>query len=129
MTPAARACCLALLACLGGGARADTPWTPFEWGVRNGPGPVEPHAAIFLPVTLDGAPCRMQFDSGAGLSVLYRMVLPAAMAAGGDTVEARLDIGTLAATRARLRRFPLRYPDDPGKRTAGWPAPSATICC
>jgi hypothetical protein len=104
-----------LLACLGSVAQAEAPWTPFEWGVRKGPGPEEAHAAILLPVTLDGARCKMQFDTGAGLSVLYRLVLPATLPTGGETVEARLEVGSLALRQ----RFLLRYPDDPGKRSAG----------
>jgi hypothetical protein len=115
VTPAMRALGILLLACLGASAQAQTPWTPFEWGVRKGPGPVEPHAAILLPVTLDGAACRMQLDTGAEVSVLYRHELPAAMGVDGETAQARLTVGTLTQSR----RFQLMYPDMPDERRAG----------
>jgi hypothetical protein len=112
--PVARAAGI-LLACIGIAAHAQTPWMPFEWGARPGPGPAEAHAAIYLPVTLDGADCRMQLDTGAGLSVLYRHELPAAMPVDGDALQARLTLGTLA----RSHRFRLMYADAPDKRSAG----------
>lgn len=105
---------LLLAGAAGAQAQTQTPWTPFEWGVRQGPGPAEAHAAILLPVTLEGNACRMQLDSGAGASVLYRHELPAALPVDGDTLQARLAVGSLA----RSHRFQLMYPDVPGQRAA-----------
>jgi hypothetical protein len=106
-----------LLACVARAApaQAQSPWTPFEWGARPGPGPAEAHAAILLAVTLDGIPCRMQLDSGAGASVLYRHELPAALPVDGDTLRQRVDVGGLA----RSHTFQLMYPDAPDLRQAG----------
>jgi hypothetical protein len=100
---------------LAGAAHAQTPWVEFKWGTRDAHDPSSAHAAILLPVSLNGASCLMQFDTGADTSVLYRPMLPAAIRTDGPSAQVTLNVGGVTLPR----QFPLMYPDDAAHRSAG----------
>jgi hypothetical protein len=104
-----------MLASLAGAAQAQTPWVDFKWGTRDPHDPSSAHAAILLPVKLNGASCLMQFDTGADTSVLYRPMLPAAIVTDDPAAQVTLTVGGVALSR----QFPLMYPDDAANRGAG----------
>src|SRR5205823_343833 len=95
---------------------AQAQWMDFKWAARNPHDPsAEQHAAVLLPVNLEGASCWMQFDTGIADSVLYRPMLPAKLAGDGAAASVNLSVGGMALSR----QFKLMYPDDPNGRTAG----------
>lgn len=58
-------------------ARGAIPWAPFRWEASRLGGRKVERAAILVPVTFGGfdAPCAMQLDTGADLTMLYERTL------------------------------------------------------
>lgn len=86
------------------------PWIPFRWQADTMGGHVEPHAFLYVPVTLDGVAGTyfLQLDTGAGWPRWYevpmRQLLPRALRVPGrdtaaDEVLMRGRIGHVALSR------------------------------
>lgn len=116
MMTCARMCLTAVAMCWLTCVHAEAPWYPYTWLPVAQPGLTSDRAVILLPVQLDGKPCMMQLDTGAGLSVLYRRTLPAGYVVGGGT----LDINEFGVGAQQMHRtFPLMYDDDVAHRETG----------
>ncbi|WP_431287233.1 hypothetical protein [Roseateles chitinivorans] len=70
-----RAASIALVLALAGLASMPAfagPWVPFEWHGATIVGKVAAHAAVVVPVMVDGRTCRFQLDTGADYRVRAR---------------------------------------------------------
>lgn len=64
---------LAVLLCraLAAPAAAEPQWRPFTWHVDSFAGGPPERLALFLPATIDGAPCLVQLDTGANGELMW----------------------------------------------------------
>src|SRR4051812_21578598 len=84
-------------------------WHSFRWIERVQEGMSTKNAALLIPVALDGTPCEMQLDTGAGVSVLYRHALPSRYRVEGDSLI--IDRVIIGPQMSSNRMFRLMYPD------------------
>ncbi|RZI56580.1 MAG: hypothetical protein EOP37_23670 [Rubrivivax sp.] len=76
------------------------PWVPFDWYGATIGGKTVPHAAVVVPVVVDGRTCRFQLDTGANYRVRARSNEARDVAAYESAIAQLLRDGPRAPTTA-----------------------------
>jgi hypothetical protein len=87
-----------LSGCVATAAAAVPEWHPFTWHVDSFAGDPPERLALFLPATIDGAPCLVQLDTGANGAFIW-----AGQAAPGEQLPAKSVTIELAGMRRQVQ--------------------------